>query len=263
MSKKSAADVRKLYPRTGREGVFFLVAVVAAIGTLWGLRGFDPNYAPHCGFRPMNPGQYCISASGGGSYEAMVERGERQDRILFLLALPAAAVFGALSGKEIRNRRLQNKALRRLAGAQGWSLERPDPGMPAHDAAAGRPLGLIVGRLDGRTIVVQRYARWTHAAVNLPVAGLPQVTVALDPASGQVRSAGAVPFGQQLTAPQVRETMRQQGMADFTVHRGAVSRGLPGALPAAEIDATVRGLAAVAAALPPEVLRAYGRPASS
>jgi hypothetical protein len=258
VSRKSSV-VRKLYPRTRREGVFFLLAVVAALATLWGLNGFDPDYSPNCGFRQMYPGQYCISASGGGSYEDMAERGRRQDQILFMLALPATVVFGGFSGKEIRHRRRQNKALRRLADAHGWSLERPDPEMPKQDAAAGPPLGLVAGRLDGRTIVVQRYAKWTHVAVNLPFAGLPQVTVGLDPGSGRIRCAGAVPFGEQLATPQVRGTMQRLGLTEFTVQRGALSRGRPGPLPAADIDATVRGLAAFAAALPTEVLRAHAR----
>ncbi|HEX6444375.1 MAG TPA: hypothetical protein VF053_04735 [Streptosporangiales bacterium] len=262
MSRQSSA-VRKPYPRTRREGVFFLLAVVAALATLWGLNGFDPDYSPYCGFRQMYPGQYCISASGGGSYEQMADRGRRHDRILFVLALPATVVFGALSGTEIRRRRRQNKALRSLVEARGWSLEPPDPEMPKQDAAAGRPLGLVTGRLDGRTIVVQRYAKWTHVAVNLTVAGLPRVTVGLDPASGRVLCTGAVPFGEQLATPPVRETMRRLAVTEFTVHRGAVSRGRPGPLPAADIDATVGALAAVAAALPVEALRAHARPVPS
>lgn len=255
VDRSKPARKRTLYPRARVEGTYFLVAVVAALATLWGLRGFDPAYTPSCGFEPMYPGTYCISRTGGGSYAEMAAAGKRNNRILFMLALPTAVAFGALSGREIRGRRRQNHALQDLANRHGWSLERPDPRMPEQDAAAGRPLGLVTGGLDGRTIVVQRYAKWTRLAVNLPVTGLPRVDVSVDPASGQVRYAGDVAFGQALTTPQVRQAAIELGVPDFTVRGGAVSAGRPGALPAADIDATLRALTTLAGTLPASAFR--------
>lgn len=248
--RSTAVQKRKLYPRTPREGTYFLLAVVAALATLWGVRGFDPGYTPYCGFKPMYPGTYCVSRSGGGSYAELAADGKRNNRILFLLALPTAVAFGVLSGKEIRGRRRRNDALRDLATTRQWSLERPDPQMPRQNAAAGRPLGLVAGRLDGRTVVVQRYTRWTHLAVNLPASGLPRVDVTVDPASGQVRYAGDAAFGQRLMTPRVRQAAHESGIAEFTVQNGAVSVGRPGMLAATEIDATLRALAGLAATLP-------------
>lgn len=258
VGRPKAARKRKLYPRTRREGTYFLLAVIAALATLWGIRGFDPDYRASCGFKPMYPGTYCISRTGGGSYAEMVASGKRNNRILFLLALPTAVAFGVLSGKEMRGRRRQNNALQGLANRRQWSLERPDPRMPRQNAAAGRPLGLVVGGFDGRTIVVQRYTKWTHLAANLPVTGLPRVDVSVDPASSQVRYVGDVTFGQRLTTPEVRQAAAGQGIADFTVHNGAVSIGRPSMLSAADIDATIRALASLAAALPPSALHGPG-----
>lgn len=261
VGRSKAARTRKLYPRTRREGVYFLLAVIAALATLSGVRAFGPYYTPSCGFKPMRPGDFCISRTGGGgTYADMLAAGERDNRILFVLALPTAVAFGVLCGREIRSRRRKNKALRDLANRRQWSLEPPDPRMPKQNAAAGHPLGLVTGGLDGRTIVVQRYTNWTRLAVNLPVTGLPYVDIGVEPTSGEVRYAGDAAFGQALTTPQVRQAATELGIPDFTVQNGAVSTGRPGALAAADIEATTRALSTLAGTLPGSALRGPATP---
>lgn len=148
-----------------------------------------------------------------------------------------------------------------LVEQRGWRFSPPArQGQKQNGStpATGRQLGRLNGALDGRLITVVLCERVTSVLIGLPTGAVPKVRIKIDRGSGQLVYTENAALGQRLMTEPAREAVSQAGFTAVIFSKNELAGALPRALTAAEIIDALHGVEKLLAAMPRDVLGAYG-----
>jgi hypothetical protein len=100
--------------------------------------------------------------------------------------------------------------------------------------------------------------RVTSVLIGLPAGAVPKVRIKIDRGSGHLAYTENAALGQRLMTPPAREAVSQAGFTAVIFSKNELVGALPRALTAAEIIDALHGVEKLLAAMPRDVLGAYG-----
>jgi len=248
----------------GLGGVMITAVIFVVIGCVGLARSqprSDPDYVPTCQGKPMQRSDVCIvndsmhDDHGRFTYDQMVGRHYRDARFdrrfdTWSLAIAGSLAVILLATMIVVRRRGTRDRLDAefIAAAQALGRRLDDPLDVPRDPGSGARLGALRGTLDGTDFLVRCYEQRTE--LTLLVASGARTETELDLAPGQVRPCGDMAFARAVATPQFCELAARLGISDLSATRVSLGRWIPPRPSAAQVHDGLRGLLALAEALP-------------